>query len=367
MSHFSNINDFQIRRIQRLLRKNNILKNTSNLLKLNLTEKSKTLDFNKFTSIIMDKEVNNVVNKFILSLKNYKNININSKIFLTSFLIKCYPDQLLGKNIDHPVDINILDWSKHLIEKINDLNQSKEIDKFCLLLNNYNTIFNQWKMLDKSRSIEAIIISYYNRCKHIEKIESENKLTAEEKVAVINELNMQKEEVLKNIKYIDPTFNINYFKENYESVYKNINISYQKMNIEIANTMKKAYYDMLVDDINNENLLPIAEVMVEISKRILTLIPEKKREKFAEKLNIEIIVNLISDKEWTNELKEYIKFITETVFMLGAAQDDNENKLWLNQVNEKMQDEYNKNLPLIIIQIQEKLDRIFELIQNLKK
>ena len=53
MSHFSNINDFQIRRIQRLLRKNNILKNTSNLLKLNLTEKSKTLDFNKFTSIII--------------------------------------------------------------------------------------------------------------------------------------------------------------------------------------------------------------------------------------------------------------------------------------------------------------------------
>ena len=53
--------------------------------------------------------------------------------------------------------------------------------------------------------------------------------------------------------------------------------------------------------------------------------------------------------------------------MLGAAQDDNENKLWLNQVNEKMQNEYNKNLPLIIIQIQEKLDRIFELIQNLKK
>ena len=181
MSHFSNINDFQIRRIQRLLRKNNILKNTCNLLKLNLTEKSKTLDFNEFTSLIMDKEVINIVDKFILSLKNYKKNNINSKIFLTSFLINCYPDQLLGKNIDHPVDINILDWSKHLIEKINDLNKSKEIDKFCLLLNNFNTIFNQWKILDKSRSIEAIIISYYNRSKHIEKIESENKLTGEEK------------------------------------------------------------------------------------------------------------------------------------------------------------------------------------------
>ena len=52
------------------------------------------------------------------------------------------------------------------------------------------------------------------------------------------------------------------------------------------------------------------------------------------------------------ELKEYIKFLTETIFMLGAAQDDNENKIWLNQ-EMKMQNDYNKNLPLIIIQIQE--------------
>ena len=50
--------------------------------------------------------------------------------------------------------------------------------------------------------------------------------------------------------------------------------------------------------------------------------------------------------------------------MLGAPCDDEENKKWLNEVNQLMQDNYDNNLPLILIQIEEKLDRIYQLINE---
>ena len=105
--------------------------------------------------------------------------------------------------------------------------------------------------------------------------------------------------------------------------------------------------------------------MAEISKRLLIIVPEKRREKFAEKINVQVIVELISEKKWTNELREYLKFICESVYMLGAPCDDEENKKWLNEVNQKMQEDYENNLPLVLIQIEEKLDRIFLLINEL--
>ena len=85
----------------------------------------------------------------------------------------------------------------------------------------------------------------------------------------------------------------------------------------------------------------------------------------SEKINIQVIVELLSDKSWTTELKDYLKFICESVFVLGASCDDEKNKLWLKEVDKLMEENYNDNLPLVLIQIEEKLDRIFELINEL--
>ena len=53
--------------------------------------------------------------------------------------------------------------------------------------------------------------------------------------------------------------------------------------------------------------------------------------------------------------------------MLGAKCDDEENKKWLNELNNLMKDDYMTNFPLILIQMEEKLDRIYQLINSLSK
>lgn len=368
MSEITNrIFDFHVRKMQRLFRKNKVLKSTTHFVNLQLVNQGKSNDFEKFTKLIKKKEIINVskklINSFILYKKDFK---LTFNILLTAYLIELYQDELLGRELNQ-MDKSILEWSKEIITRISELNQSQEVDKVWLLLNNYYTIFNQWKNSDKSRMVESIIISYYNKSKHIEKIKEDKKLTDIEKKVCIEELDYQKREVLENVKFFDAEFDTEYFIENYEEVYNNMNKSYEKLASEVRNTMKKAYFDMLKEEIKSDNYLPLAEVMVEISKRILLLVPEKRREKFAEKINVEVIVELITEKQWTNELREYLKFICESVYMLGAPCDDTENKKWLNEVNNLMKSDYENNLPLILIQVEEKLDRIYQLINELNK
>ena len=359
--------DFHARRIQRIFRKNKVLKSTTHFVNLKLIDIGKSSEFDEFTKLIRNKEVEQTCQKFIKSLSEYKKeFRLTSKILLTAYLISLFNEELLGKEL-HQMDKSILEWSNEVTNRIFELNNSKEVDKVWLLLNNYNVIFDQWKNSDKSRMVESIIISYYNRCKHIEAIKEDDKLNEEEKKLCIDELEKLKKSVLGNVKFFDPNFNVEYFVENYEEVYNNMNKAYDKISLEIGNTMKKAYFDMLKEEIKSDNYLPLAEVMAEISKRILILVPEKRREKFAEKINIEVIVELITEKQWTTELREYLKFICESVYMLGAPCDDAENKKWLDEVNNLMKDNYENNLPLILIQVEEKLDRIYQLINELNK
>jgi len=359
--------DIQARRIQRQVRKSNVLKNHTCFKNLELSNKGKTIPFADFAKYIREPVVVNVSNNYINCFKQYKkDFKLNSRVLITAYLITYYQEELLGKELQQ-IDQSILEWSLEVVKRINQMDDSKDIDKLWLLLQNYQIIFDQWKNSDKSKMVESIIISYYNRCKHIEKINADEKLTTGDKEICINELNMQKREVLGNIKFFDPNFDVEYFVNNYEEVYNALNDAYTKLSFEIVNTMKKAFYDMLKEEIVENNFVPIAEVMVEISKRLLILIPEKRRERMSEKINIQVIVELLSEKSWTTELKDYLIFICESVFALGAACDDEKNKIWLKEVDKLMEENYNDNLPLILIQIEEKLDRIFELIDELNK
>ena len=218
--------DINARKIQRYFRKNKILKNNSEFLKLNLAGKGKESEFENFTKYIRDPKVIGCANNYIKSFSSYKNgFKLDSKVLLTAYLIYFFSEELLGKE-QHPMDKGISEWSEEVVKRVGDLNDSKEIDKVWLLLNNYNTIFSQWKTSDKSRMIESIIISYYNRSKHIEKIHADEKLNDAEKKAVIDVLEKQRQQVVGNIKFIDPEFNVEYFLENYEEIYNNMNSAY---------------------------------------------------------------------------------------------------------------------------------------------
>ena len=95
---------------------------------------------------------------------------------LSGYLINYYADELLDKPNDrHPVDKGILEWSQELIKLLEETEYTSilNVKRLGLFLNNFNIIFNQWKTMDKSRTIERIIVSYNNRSEHIDVIKKD--------------------------------------------------------------------------------------------------------------------------------------------------------------------------------------------------
>ena len=326
----------------------------------------------EFTRVMRRKEVITGSSEFIQNLSKLLNekISVNSKIMLSGYLINYYADELLDKPEDrHPVDKGILEWSQELIKLLEETEFTSilNVKRLGLFLNNFNIIFNQWKTMDKSRTIERIIVSYNNRSEHIDVIKQDKNLEVNQRSEMLAELEKQRDQLLYDIMLIDPEFNTEYFKENYKKVYNDLKQSWEKIFKSTGNVMKKAYYDMVSQEIQNGNSKPLYDLLMEISKRILIVTPEKRKDSLTEKLNGDNISEILSYGDWNEDLIKHIKFLADIIIMFSAAVDDKENLEWKKSLDFLEKYNYAEKLPLVLIEMEEKLDKIFRfIIENSK-
>ena len=346
------------------------------------------VDFSKFSKLIRQKEVIQSTKEFINGF--IKNNSIEPKVLLTSLLILFFRNDLVGEPKNrNQIDNSLIDWVNVLTDKVINFdykysNIGNKINEISILFNNFQIIFDQWKNYDKNRLIESIIVSYNNRCEHIEMIKNneipnnlkpsseENNtifrnLNKESKEEMINVLEEQKNDLLKQIKLTDPSIDLEYIKENSNEIIERMNQSFEMINNEVSKTMKKAYYDMLCEEIDSGNMLPIFELMKEINNRLLILIPSKIKESFNKKFDHNKIINLLTDFSWSEELIDILNLFIDTTFMVGAPADDEDMKKWKNYILSFTKDNFSKNLPIILIEIQEKIDRVFSLLNQMSQ
>ena len=366
---YQNIKAKQIQHFYRVYKFNTYLKKFRNL---DLQALASTIKFIDFTKVMRKKEILKGSNEFLQNFSKLLNnkITVNSKIMLSGYLINYYADELLDKPDNrHPVDKGILEWSQELIKLIEETEYISilNVRRLGLFLNNFNIIFNQWKTMDKSRTIERIIVSYYNRSEHIDVIKKETTLETTQKNEMIQELEKQRQQLVYDILLIDPDFNTEYFKENYKKIYDDMKQSWEKVLKSTGNVMKKAYYDMVSQEIKNGNSKPLYDLLMEISKRILIVTPEKRKDSLTEKLNGDNISELLSYGDWNEDLIKHIKFLADIIIMFSAAVDDKENLEWKKSLDFIEKYDYIEKLPLVLIEMEEKLDKIFRfIIENSK-
>jgi len=337
------------------------------LQKLNLKPLGSCIKFEDFTRKIRNKEVLKTVNEFLIVLSKKTNVDIklNSRILLSGYLVNFYADQLLDDEKNrHPVDKSFLEWSNKMVELIEDslIENIIQAKKLSIYLNNYKNIFEQWKIMDKNKTIERIIISYHNRSEHLEVINNDKKLDESQKKEMIKELENQREKLIYDIMLIDPNFNVEYLKKNYKEIYNELKKNWTQILQQTGNTMKKAYYDMISQELSDGNMKPIYDLFVEIYKRILLITPEKRRESLAEKLNPNKISVFLSDLDWNEELLKHINMLADIILMFSAPIDDESNKKWKEELKYINKYDFNKKLPQVLIQIEERLDQIYRLI-----
>jgi hypothetical protein len=353
-------------KIQKIFRFKKCLKSLIHFRKMNLKKLSKNLSFDEFRKIIMKKDIINSSSYFISCLEKFKKkLDINPKILITSYLISGFSDDLLGPLKDrHPSDNMILNLSINLVESL----ETNDINTIWSLLKDFKQYFDIWSKGDKNRTIENLIISYHYRTEHIDKIKSgeiNNKSTDSQQKEMILELESQRNEIIKNIKALDKNFDIEYLKTNSKTLFDSIQKAWHTMSVNITNTMKKAYYDKLVMDVNDGNLLSCFNLIKEIGERLLILCPGPKKESFKNKFNEDNIRELLSEPVFNPELKKFILLLVDFILVMDAPVNDENNKLWKSQVINNMNNNFAVNFPKILIEIQEHIDTIYDLIIQL--
>lgn len=359
--------NLQAKKIQNFYKIYKLNKNIKNLRNQELNAIASSIPFDEFTILMRKKVLFHNIDAFMknMSVKTNIEINVSPKIVLSGYLIKYYADKILDEEKNrHPIDKGILEWSTELIRllELEEFKTLSQFKKLAIYINNYNQIFNQWKNMDKSRTIERIIVSYNNRCEHIETINKNKDIDKDQREKCLKELESQKNNLILSIKQIDPKFNVEYLQENYKKIYDELKNSWEKVFKQTGNAMKKAYYDMLEQEIRDGSLKPVHDLFVEICQRILLITPEKRKQSLAEKLNPNKINEIVLENDWNEELLKFVGMLGDIILMFGAPADDKVNKKWRESLKFIEKYEYAVKLPEVLIGMEEKLDRIYQLI-----
>nr|QFG74648.1 MAG: hypothetical protein [Megaviridae environmental sample] len=328
--------------IQRSFRKYLLKKNLKKINNLNLHRKT---SFSEFTKIIVKKEIISLFKNFIeLLRKLHGDISITPNILIASYMFSLYTEDVIGPLYNlHPVDDNLISWSTKIMEVLQDTNV--DFKKIFIFLKNYDIIFQQWKKLDSTRTIEKIIISYHNRRTHIEKLdESKDK-------EIIIDLTNSANKLLNSIKYIDKEFDVCYLEKNYKLIYNNIVKGYDSIFESVKTNFTKAYLDFLTEEFKNKNNDVIYNCLVEINNKIQMITKNKNNINF---------LNILLKEDWSHELQEYIVWVCENIVEFFIKNNIKNN--FINLINKHLKENYYDGLPKCIIVINEQ----FEIIYNIK-
>lgn len=348
-------------KIQRMFRVHKLKKNLNYIKKFDLKNKKKE-KFPVFAKMLLDKQLLRNCTLFLnyLEFVFNKKTNLNNRVFLTGFLINNFTEELLGKNKDrHPLDTAIKDWCKQLVFLIDS--EEHTFTDFKMLHNyliNFNHIFNHWKNTDKDRTIQNIIVSYHNRRKHLEYVTNEE-MNEEQKNNIIRVLNNEIDALLNNIKKIDINFDINYLINNHENIVNNIQKGMDEILHTVSKNFKIAYLENLIKNMKDGNFKVIFDLINETNERILSICPNKIKTSITNKINSYNYIEILVINEWNNSLIHYLNFIIDTVIIFSSEKNDNENSGWKNNMLALTKDKFTQNLPVVLLEINNKIDKIY--------
>ncbi len=360
MSDFKEKN--AVLKIQFALKLNNCIKNLEKFQNINLDKLGSTVSFNEFKSVITNPDVINITKNFSNTLESFKSgLKINPKIIISAYLIVYYTDELIGGLENrHPIDQQIINQANQVVSEL----KLTKINNIWTILSEFKFMFLKWSQMDKARTIEKLIVSYYYRTTHIEKINGET-LDLNQKIQLLQELKRQQKEIIQSIKLIDKNFNIRYLEENYVQIFEQIQKSWEQLKISVAKTMKQAYFDMLSTDISNGNLISSFTLLKEIAQRLEILCLPTQVKLIEEKFSDDNLTEILFEAKFTNQLINFINFIIDLIIQLDAPESDKLNIQWKSQINQLVKLDFSKSFPIILIEIEEHIDHIYKLILDL--
>jgi hypothetical protein len=333
------------------------------------------LGFDTFSKMIRNKAILNDFGKFfskLFDLESIKKSNLLVRKFLTCYIVVCFPDfvfnneikdvdDLQFKNLSNKISIlfnNILNYTNDDEHKVNS---DVKVQEFKIELDNFIVFFNKWKKKDVIKVLLPFANSYYELNDTLALVTQNQQEPVTDDIKIWkSEIEKQKNKILQHVRRIDGDDAVS-FVQNYQPPKLMID---DKVYEQIEKTMKKAYWDKLKEDIENEDFSMITSLLIDVRDMIFQLIPNRQdiREEFNGKCDLELVEQMITQKAMDVKTVYSIALMfIEYLKMLQAPIDDKDTQEWCDGITNLFYTEnitYGDILPAFFSGMFQRLEKI---------
>ena len=280
--------------------------------------------FEELQKILINQEVYDTMNLFLKSIK----CNIDSTLFLTSFAMKFHMAFMVDDK-DTPENRDILkliDVTLNLYENLFNFD-SELIDNFSKYLLVFNEKFSIWKRNDLLKVIEEYSKMFWSLETH-----KRIKGISEQQ---IKEICGKQDKIKENIKTIGGKEGIEIFNKYSPVFFDEGAIDNLKSQIEV--TYKKAYWDKLIEDLNNKSYNSIISILEEVRERIALLTPNRvdMHKLLEEYIDTELIKQMLENNAVDdNYFYRLSCYIIERLKELEAPIENKKTEEWQSEIDE---------------------------------
>lgn len=216
------------------------------------------------------------INDLLKTLYRYHNVGtdiafkLNSRSFLSSWMIVSFPEYVLGKKLNDIVDNNmypndIFFMTKGFISSLNNLMKNpydNEITrKFFKMFNQFSNAISYFLNRDRAELLNGLIKEYYDINETINNVikSPKYKYDDETREGILESINSSKTIIIQHIKTLDPTVNENELD------------LYSKLSILKSEKTTDSQYEILLNDIRSKKLIYLNKVIYELKENLINL------------------------------------------------------------------------------------------------
>lgn len=300
--------------------------------KLLNTEELSILNFDDLSKYIRNKQNIENIKIFLNELMIKLNLKLrfdtqNTKLFLSSLLFVYHTDIVLQMNDDVNQKMNSI--SIDLILLFNKLFTNLSIDTFLNFENTfykYKNFFNKWKVRDSLIMIRPILKSYFE----LELLRDQYKNNNNDDYLHIDR---KLKSIKNNINIIAGDEGLKYLKNRQIPLFKN-----EKMYTDVEKTVKKAFWDVFEENIENNKLEQISLLLEDIKNMINNMVNNKSfLNNLNENINTDILKNIISNNTDFIFIYQFMNYLIDLLYKLQPPSEDSNTKLFKENIDNFVQ------------------------------
>jgi hypothetical protein len=328
-----------------------IKKNLKNLDEIGLRlDKIKGKSYDDIQKILINQKLYNHVNVFINSIQECK---ADSRMLLTAFAMKFHMGCMVNDvNLKENQEIyQLITLTLDEYESLFKGELTKEIvNKFCKRLNLFNEEFIKWKKQDLFKVIEEYAKMFWT----LEMQKRNKEITDEQKKIIIE--NQQK--IKKLVEQIGGKEGIEQFEK-----YSPVMFDESDIKDQVKSTFKKAYWDKLVEDLDNKKYDSILLILKEIRARIALLVPNRIdiHQKLGEYIDIEFIKQMLNHNVIDSKfIYNLVHYIIDKIKEMESPIYNKDTEKWREEINQLFENKMKHNdiFPIFFQKVFDKIEQI---------